>query len=394
MMYSWIVLSNVLIMTFLAVFSSTGTIAADSAIQGELALSNREAIWLTTLYLLGVNTIVPAANWFADRFGYKRLYLIGVIVFTLASGVASIATGFWSIASSRLIEGFGAGFIFPIGLAKVVQNFPKEKLPFALILYVAAGFGGGLAFGLLISAYLTQLFTWRLVFALIFPTGLIAALLCHFIHEETTKPNDSEFDYFGYGCFVLFIATLLIALTYGPLQSTNEGWRSPFILSCFAIAGICFIATLLIETHHKHPILPLVLFKDPIFAISTVAMFLLGMSIFASISTMVNYMLDALRYERIASCKLGMTYGISTAVSSIFASGLIKKIPVFFLTFLGLSFLIASYFLNNILDLYTGPRQIFWILLLRGVGVGLSLGPTTILALHKVPKELTSKAAT
>jgi hypothetical protein len=123
-------------------------------------------------------------------------------------------------------------------------------------------------------------------------------------------------------------------------------------------------------------------------------MFLLGMSIFASVGTMMQYMIEALQYERFVSGKIGIMYGIPLALFSIIASILIKKIPVPVITFFGLSLLVYSYFLNNILDWQTGPEQILLILLLRGIGLGISLGPATIQALRSVPKELENKAAT
>ncbi len=394
--YPYFILINVCAITFLAVFSVVSTMIADDLIRGELALSRTRTIWITTLYLLGLNTTVPIATWFSDHYGYKRMYAIGVSLFTFGSLLAAVSVGFFSIATARTVEGAGAGLIFPVGLALLIQNFPKDKLPLILSLYISAAFGAGLGLGLPIAGYLAQFITWRAIFWLLFPCSLAGLFSCWMIHEERAPmPLKGSFDIWGIATFSGFIVFLLIALTLGPLKSTDSGWLTPYILFCFAAALLCLIANLIIESRHPDPVIPIVLFKDPGFSLNAIAMFLLGMSIFASVSVSTDYMLHSLRYEKFVTGKIAMIYGVVMAACSIFSSLLIKwKVPVLFLTLFGLSLLILSYFLNNRLDWQTGPVQILQILLLRGMGVGLSLGPVTVAALTSVPKELSNKAAT
>jgi DHA2 family multidrug resistance protein len=392
--FHWLILLNVLVTTFMSLLSAGVTIIANSSIQGELALSNPEAAWVTIFYMLGVNTMVPAATWFADRYGYKLVYAIGVLIFTLGSGFAGFAYNFPFLGFSRFIEGIGAGLIFPVGLAMIARNIPKEKLALALNLYIAIGFGAGFGLGIPLSGYLAVFHSWRVVFYLILPIGLIATIDCWLFHEETPKVENGHFDLWGFASFATFIATLLIALSFGALPSTDGGWTSPLILFCFATAALAFICTILIEKSHPNPIIPLQLFKNPIFVVSATALFLLGMALFASISSSVDFMLNALKYDKYITGLIGAVYGISMAGASVLANILIKKIPVPLLLLFGLFLLVASYFINNEITMQSYPGQLIMILFLRGMGVGLSLGPTTGLAMHGVAKELAGKAAT
>ena len=394
--YPYLILLNVLITTFLTLFSAVSTMIADEFIQGELALSDTETIWITTLYLLGLNTTVPIAGWFADKYGYKRIYALGIFLFTVGSFLAALSIDFVSISVARTLEGIGAGFIFPVGLALLTQNFSKDKLPAIISLYISVAFGIGLGVGLPISGYLSQFISWRAIFWLIAPLGLVGLITCWLIHEETTPTNrHGTFDIWGMVSFTGFLVSFLIALTLGPLKTTPQGWLTPYILFYFAMALICLTALVLIEMRSPDPIFPIVLFKDPNFILSALALFLLGMSIFAGVSTSANYMLLALHYEKFVTGKIAMIYGMTVAACSIFSGLLIRwKVPVPFLTLSGLFFLILSYFLNNRLDWQSGPAQIIPILMLRGIGVGLSLGPVTIGGLVKVPKALTNQAAT
>lgn len=392
--YVVLVLTNILIVTFLSVLATVSTIMGGDVIQGELALSDDAATWLTTLNLLGINTVVPASSWFGDRFGYKTMFSVGILIFMFSSLLASTSINFVMLGSARFLEGIGSGFIFPIGLAIITQNLSSKQLPLGLILYVMSAFGAGFAIGLPLTGYLTQFYSWRIIFLLIVVVSFIIFLSVWLIQEDTPRKKTSRFDYFGYIFFALFISALLIALTYGPLLSSNEGWKSPLIVGCFMIAIVSLALTIFIESKSEAPILPLGLFRYPVYATTCVAMFLLGMSIFASVGTMMQYMMDALHYERFVSGKIGIIYGLALALFSVVANLLIQRIHVSIVTGMGLALLVYSYFLNHILDWQTGPKQILWILLLRGIAIGLALGPATIQALESIPNELKNKGAT
>lgn len=390
--FRWILLANIVLTTLLAIFSAVATIIAEDAIQGELGLSDPLASWITTLYLLGVNTMVPVAGWFSERYGKEKIYAIGILIFTLGSGLAGLSQNFWMIASARWIQGVGGGLIFPTGLALIASHFPKSRLNLALSLYIGGSFGGGLGLGLPFAGFVTQFYSWRDVFLLIVPFSMCTCVCCWLAHEKEERKK-VPFDLWGFLSFVTFITSLLIALVYGPLPSTAAGWREPWILALFLLAFVSLLCTLYIEKNHPNPIIPLSLFKDPIFSISTLAMFLLGMSFFASVSVTVNYMLKGLFYERYVIGKIAMIYGVTMALCSLIATQLMKKIPAPFLNLTGLALLITSYFLSNDLSWLTGPTQISWILALRGVALGFCLGPVTTQALRHVPAAFSSQAA-
>jgi DHA2 family multidrug resistance protein len=393
-LYPWLVLANVLLITFVALLSAAITIVAESSIQGELALSMPEASWITTLYLLGVNSLVPAANRFADRFGYRKMYSLGVAIFTLGSLASGLAQSFLQIGIARLLEGVGAGLVFPIGLALISQTMKPQYIALSLVLYIAIGFGAGLGLGSFLSGYFAMHYSWRDIFFLIFPLGCLAGLGCWSFEETKKETVRGPFDLWGYLLFISFIASLLVALSFGALRSTTGGWKSPFILSCFAIAAVSLIGSILVESRVANPILPLKLFRDPAFSTSCAALFLLGMALFSSIAVSTNFFLNAMEYSKGVTGILCTSYGISMALSTIAASALMKKIRVSMLTLCGLGVLVFSYFWNNEVTLQSPPEQIVALLILRGMGVGLSLGPITGFALQEVAPNMRSEAAT
>jgi len=392
--YPIVIATNVIVTTFLAVFSAVSTMIADPAIQGELSLSDTQAIWLTTLYLLGINLTVPCGNWFAMHFGFKRMYAWGVTIFTFGSLLVALSNNFFMLASGRLIEGIGGGFIFPVGLSLIVQSLPKERVALGVNLYIAGAFGAGLGLGIPLSGYVTQFTSWREIFLIIAVVGTFTAGSCWVTRPRRPEIDRVPFDYFGYLTFATFIITFLIALTMGPIKATAEGWRTPYILAFFFIAAISLVSCIMIERRHPNPLFPPALFKDPIFSVSLAAMFLLGMATFASVSISIQYMLNGLGYEKYEIGKIASIYGIVIGVCSVASSYLSKIIAVPILIFTGLFLLIFSYFYNNELSWLTGVTQVRTILIIRGMGIGLSLGPTTLMALYGIPQELKSSAAT
>lgn len=393
-LYPIVITTNVILTTFLAIVSAVSTMIADPSIQGELALSDTESIWLTTLYLLGINLTVPCGNWFASHFGFKRMYAYGVVIFTLGSLLAGFSVDFFTIASARLFEGIGAGFIFPVGLALIVQSLPKNRIPLGVNLYIGIAFGAGLGIGIPLAGYLAQFASWRDLFLMIVPIGFLSAASCWMTRQNKPQIEKTSFDLFGFFTFALFLSSFLIALTMGPIPATDQGWRTPYILIFFFVAAVSLVSCILIERRHPSPLFPPALFKDPIFSVSLAAVFLLGMATFASVSVSIQYMLNGLLYEKFVTGKIAAVYGISIGFFSVLASYLSKIIPIPLLIFAGLFCLVYSYFYSNELSWLTGATQVIAILIIRGAGIGLSLGPTTLMALYGIPTELKSSAAT
>ena len=390
---SWILLQNVIIPTILAVISAMASIVMDSSIQGDLAIQGSQTQWITTNYLLGINSIVPIANYFADKYGYKKLYFTGIAIFAFGSLITALSTNFYMLAGGRLIEGMGAGVIFPVGLAIISQNFPKEKLSFAINLYMALGFGLGIAGGTLLAGYIGMYLPWRILFYLIIPNTLLAMLVIWLFQTETRPKVMGKFDYWGYLFFVLFIATIIIALGNGNLKSTDYGWRSPWIIGCFIASFLSLILFIFIEKTTLRPFVHLPLFKDPIFFVGCLTLFTLGLSIFSSPSLMTKYMEFGLHYDKFTTGYMLAAYGITFGLFSVGANFAAKHIPISIISIFGLSIIIVSYFLNNILSIQSGKIAISIILILRATGVAIALGPITAQSLKRVDPSRLSEAS-
>ncbi|HSW72903.1 MAG TPA: MFS transporter, partial [Chlamydiales bacterium] len=191
----------------------------------------------------------------------------------------------------------------------------------------------------------------------------------------------------GYISFVAFVASLLVALTYGNHISMDEGWRSPLIVGLFAIALIAFLSFVIIERNSAHPFFPFALFKDFSFSMGCLTLFFIGMAIFTSATFMLTYLEEALLYDKLHTGLAIFSYGISISIFSVLGNLLTRKISPAYLGIFGLGILSLSFFLNNLLSFQSGKIMINILLILRGMGIGLSLGPMNAYSLHNVPKE-------
>ncbi len=229
---------SVLIPTTLAFLTSNSTVVLQSIITAALAINGSLSSWMTIIYLLGPNTLVPVANRIADRFGYKKIFCLGVAFFTIGTGGVGLSREFLSLAASRLLEGVGAVLIFPLSLALLVKEFSKEKLGIDINLYLALSLTIGCGFGPIFSGYCAMHFVWNTAFLSLLPFCLLTFVLGCICHEETEKIYRGAFDIRGFFLFTCSISLILVALSEGNLPSTAEGWRSPYILSC--LSCFCF----------------------------------------------------------------------------------------------------------------------------------------------------------
>ena len=392
-MKKWFVFLNVLVASILGFFGSAGSIISDDLIRGALHLSSSQVVWNSTLFLLGVNTIVPFANQLADRFGSKLIYQSGILLGGLGSLLTACATNFSILASGRWIEGAGTGFTFTIGLAYISRTFPKNQLSLALNMYLGLAFGVGLGFGIPLAGYFAQFLSWRTFYLAIVFIELLIVITAWFWFDSVPSKK-IILDWGGFFFFALFFSLFLIALMTGQLIDTNEGWRSLSIRSYFFFSFISLCIFFWIEQRHPNPIVPLELFQNAVFILCCISLFLLGMSFFSSLTVASDYLINSLRTEKYVTGKICSIYGICMVVGSLLSSVLSKKIPIPILTLLGLTGVTISYHWNNIISLQTGWNQLMPILAARGFSLGIALGPTNVQAMQEIRSELISHAAT
>ena len=390
--YRWWLLANVMIGTFMAVLDATIVNVGLPKIMASFGVGIDKIEWVLTAYMLALAVMLPTSGWMADRFGYKRVYFLGLFLFTAGSFLCGYSTSEDMLIFARVIQGLGAGALMPVGMAIITREFPPEQRTLALGFWSIAS-AASVSFGPLIGGYLVDNFSWPLIFDVNVPIGVAGMLATAIIQKEYRSPRKRSFDPVGFISVSIFLPVLLYALTEGNAASNSGGWNSPVILACFGIAAISLALFLVTELTIREPLIDLSLFKGYNFAVSNLVIFIFGIGMFGSTFLLPLYLQNSLGYTAIQAgsvfLPVGIIQGIIAPATGIFSSKMNPRIPILIGAFL----LAFSFYLNSLLSFMSEHAFIMLSLYLRGLAMGMMFSPLTALATIGIPKEKMGQAS-
>lgn len=390
--YKWWVLANIMIGTFMAVLDSTIVNVSLPKIMAAFGISVDKAEWVLTGYLLAFAVMLPSSGWFADHFGYKRLYMIALFLFTAGSFLCGLAWNENALIAFRVLQGLGGGIITPVGMAIVLREFPHEQRGTALGFWAVAA-AGSVSFGPIIGGYLVDNFSWHSIFYVNVPIGILALFATWAIQREYKVEQTRSFDIVGFISMSVFLVSLLLALADGNASWNTGGWTSPFIISCFAIAFVSLVVFLITEFSVKHPILELNLMKSFNYSMANIVLFIFGFAVFGSTFLLPLYLQNSLGYTAYQAgavyLPMGLIQGVVAPLSGVLADKTNPKI----IAVLGIVLLGWSWYLNGFLSLFSMHSEIMFPVYLRGLGMGLLFTPLSTIALTDIKKEKMAQAS-
>lgn len=390
--YRWWVLANVMIGTFMAVLDSTIVNVGLPKIMASFGVGIDKIEWVITAYMLAMAVALPTSGWLADRFGYKRMYFLGMFTFTVGSFLCGISGNEDILIVSRVIQGLGAGCLMPIGMAIVSREFPPERRGVALGFWAIAA-AASVSFGPLIGGYLVDNFTWQLIFDVNVPVGIFGLLVTIIIQREYVHPNVRSFDWIGFISVSIFLPLILFALTEGNAATNSAGWHAPYILLCFAISFIALAVFITAEFTVKEPLIDLRLLGNHNFLLANIIMFVFSVGMFGSTFLLPLYLQNSLNYTAIQSgavfLPVGIIQGIMSPIAGIFGDKTNPKIPMF----VGVVLLGVSFIMNSYLSYLTEHNYIMLSLYIRGFAMGVLFTPLSAMAMYELPREKLAQAS-
>ncbi|MEJ2722965.1 MAG: efflux RND transporter periplasmic adaptor subunit, partial [bacterium] len=213
--------------------------------------------------------------------GHKRMFLIGLFLFTLGSFLSSLSPSLSVLIAFRVIQGFGAGTILPVGMAIITREFPPEKRGIALGFWAVAA-SASVSLGPTAGGYLIDHYSWHTIFDVNVPIGLMGMAVSSIVLREYRSEIRRGFDLIGFLSLALFLTTLLLALANGNSNWNTGGWTSKFIVTNFALSFIGLVVFLVAEFTVEHPLIELGLFRSHNFALSNIVLFIFGFGMFGS----------------------------------------------------------------------------------------------------------------
>ncbi|TCC53009.1 DHA2 family efflux MFS transporter permease subunit [Kribbella capetownensis] len=340
--------------------------------------------WIVDAYVLLVAMLLLTGGVFADRFGRKRVYLAGAVVFTAASVLCSLAPSAGWLIGGRVLQGIGASALSPASLALLAAAYPvpQERMK-AIGLW--AGFSGiGLVAGPVAGGVLTDAFGWPAIFLVNLPIGVILLLVGLRHLGESRNPSAPAIDIPGTALSVLAVG----ALTYGLIEGGARGWTSPVILACFAAAAILLAGFVAVEARRSAPMLPLRLFRQRLFTVSNTAMIVVGFALMGSSFFFSQFFVYVQGSSILRAGLQTLPTSVAMVVVSPFAGRLAARYGFRIVVTIGLALAGGGLLALGMVHADTGYGNVWWRLAVVGIGFALTMSPLTGAAIQAVsPQE-------
>ncbi|MFF9090830.1 MFS transporter [Streptomyces sp. NPDC014991] len=340
--------------------------------------------WIVDAYVLLVAMLLLTGGVFADRFGRKRVYLSGAVVFTLASVVCAVAPSLGWLIFGRVLQGVGAAALSPGSLALLAAAYPVPQERVKAIGLWAGISGTGLAAGPLAGGILVDAFDWRAIFLVNVPIGAVLLLAALPTLSESRNPNAPAIDIPGTVLSILGVG----ALTYGLIEGGAKGWTSPVILGSFAAAVVILGAFIAVEGRTATPMLPLRLFRNRLFTVSNTAMVMVGFALMGSVFFFSQFFVAVQGDSILSSGLKTLPISLGMAIVSPYAGRLAAKYGFRIVVTSGLAVAGVGLLTLGYVHADTPYSNMWWRLAVTGVGFALTMSPLTGAAIQSVnPQE-------
>jgi MFS transporter, DHA2 family, multidrug resistance protein len=390
--YRWLVLSGVMIATFMAVLDATIVNVALPKLMSSFGVTVDRVEWVLTAYLLIFGVMLPTSGWLADHLGYKLIFTLGLLLFTFSSFLCSLAWNFNALIFFRVLQGAGSGILMPVGMAIITREFPPEKRGVALAFWSMAA-SASVSLGPAIGGYLIDHFSWHTIFDVNVPVGIIGMAAAVTILREHKAADSRSFDVIGFISLSAFLTSLLLALSSGNSAWNTGGWTSDYILACFAISAVSLVIFLTAEFSVRHPLIELNLFKNFNFAVSNAVLFLFGLGMFGSTFLLPIYLQDSLNYTPLQAglvfLPVGITQGLVAPLAGWYSDRFSPKLPAI----LGMLLMAFTFYQFSTLSLYSEKHEIMFPLILRGIGMGVLFAPLMAMAISEISHQKMAQAS-
>jgi DHA2 family multidrug resistance protein len=379
----------VILATLMQALDSTIANVALPHMQGSVSASQDEINWVLTSYIAAAAIMTPPTGFLASRFGVKRLFLISVAGFTIASMLCGLAQSIVEIVLFRILQGvFGAPLV-PLSQAVLLGIYPKERQGFAMALF-GLGVMAGPILGPVIGGWLTENYSWRFVFYINLPVGVLAFIgMTLFLRESPRDPN-GKLDWFGFGTLSVTIAALQILLDRGEQKDwfgSGEIWIEAIV------AASAFYFFLVHTFTAERPFVRLSLFRDRNFVAGTLFIAVVGLTYYASLALQPPYLQELMNYPVVTAGLVLGPRGIGTMAAMLLVGRLTGRVDTRLLLGAGLGLTAWAFYTMTGWTPDVSQEAIVAAGLVQGFGLGFLFVPLSTVTLATLPAEQVTEGA-
>ncbi len=390
----WWIAGAVILATFMEVLDTSVANVALPHIAGNLSASVDESTWVLTSYLVSNAIVLPLTGWFSTLFGRKRFFMVCIVLFTVSSLLCGLAPSLPLLVLFRVIQGAGGGGLQPISQAILVDTFPREKQGMAMAMY---GMGVVVAptLGPTLGGWITDSFSWRWIFLLNVPVGIIAVLLASvLIHDPVHAVRKT----LGQGLRIAVLGLGLLSVGLGFLQivldkGQRDDWLgSHFIVGCTVIAVVALVATVIWELKVKHPVVELRLLRDRNFLISTFMMYILGSVLYGTTALLPILLQTVMGYTAMQSGLVLLPGGLALLALLPSVGWLMGKVEPRWVVVFGLCVIATGLLQLSHFDLQADMHAAIWAWIVSRAGTAFLFVPINVMAFYFVAPDKVNDA--
>ncbi|RKP53206.1 DHA2 family efflux MFS transporter permease subunit [Cohnella endophytica] len=373
-----VLLIGIFIAIFFASIDETVTDTAVARIVGDLGGLSLMP-WITSAFMLASLCVMPTVGKLCDRFGRRTVYVSGLFIFMVGSAFCGLSNDMTQLILFRALQGFGAGIMVPMALIVIGDMYTAEKRA-KMQSMIYALYGVTAVLGPLVGGWIIVVSSWRWVFYINLPFGLLSILLISLKYKNHKSESKEKIDLGGIFTLAGGTTSLMLGLTFG---GSIYAWISWQIGSILLLSVVCFGLFIRIELKTKQPIIPLHLFKNKNFLVINGISFMLAACIFGALIFVPFYLQGVLDYSPAASGLIMLAIVWSMTVAGIVGGKWVFHIGVRTQMIIGAVLMGIGFYLLSILDLNTSIPAMIASLSITGIGIGLIM-PLIMLALYEV----------
>lgn len=338
--------------------------------------------WTITIYTLSLSAVIPLAGWLSDKLGAKRLFLLILVLFTLASVLCSTASSAGLLITYRVIQGLVGGMILPVGFAFVFRLAPPNKVGSIMgMLGIPMLLAPALA--PMLSGWLVEYLSWHWIFLINLPLGIIGfvvgLIFLPRVDRKTTETIDVLGMFLGPAAFVF--------LSYALNEGGKIGWGALWTVLSLVIGIVVLLAFVVVEVRHRSPLVELKTFKSGNFARGVLALLISQFALFGSIFLITQYLLDIRGFGELQTGLILMPQAVAAGIFMAIGGRLFDKVGARPLAITGFTIITIALFWISRNSIHTGILEIIIPLILMGIGMGFSMMQLNTYVLQAAPRE-------
>ena len=379
----WLVAVGVMLATFMQVLDTSIATVALPHIAGSLSATPDEATWVLTSYLVSNAIILPMTGWLGNHFGRKRVFVSCIGMFTLASMFCGMSLNLPMLILARILQGAGGGAMVPIAQAILLESFPPQKRGIAMATFAQAVVVAPII-GPTLGGWITDNFSWRWIFYINLPVGLLAIFLAQWLVEDPPyikRDKAAAIDFVGFGLLTIWLATLQVTLDKGQ----EADWLGAVWIRWFmGVSVVAMVAFIIWEFRVEHPLVNLRILRSRNFATGVTLILVIGVILYATTAELPLFLQTLMGYPALQSGLALSPRGVGAFVTTFFVGRLVGRVPARVLLCIGFGLLSLSSYMLSAINLQVSMTSFIVPTVLNGVAMSFIFVPLTTVAISQL----------